>query len=40
MGSIVVCRHIYADYLYSVMKSIMKIGHNYKYEQAKLNVEG
>ena len=39
MGCVVVCRHIYAGYLCSLMKSIMKIGHNYKYEQGKHNVE-
>lgn len=27
--------HINAGYLCSVMKSIMKIGHNYKYERGK-----
>lgn len=36
---VVECRHIYTGYLCSLMKSIMKIGHNYKYEQGKPNLE-
>lgn len=32
--------HIYTAYLCHIMKSIMKIRHNYKYEWAQCNVEG
>lgn len=31
MGCAAACRHINAGYLCPAMKSIMKIGHNYKY---------
>lgn len=39
IGRVAACRHIYASYLCYLMKGIMKIGHNDKYEKGKCNVE-
>lgn len=39
MGGVVVCRPIYTGYLCTLMKNIMKIGQNNKYELEKRNVE-